>query len=146
MTSAAILGSISTAVTLLAFSNIFTVRFPVPGPTSRTLSVGLRFAWESCRLLIQWDISDLLLTASTILRPSSVEYLRITWIIYWLLSRCGIFEDMLSETLGIEDRVGHGTRWLARIFLWCGLVRSCKPFRCCSRHCGLEEVGNEKCL
>lgn len=44
VSSAAILGSISTAVTCFAFSRILTVRFPVPGPTSRTLSVGLRLA------------------------------------------------------------------------------------------------------
>jgi hypothetical protein len=30
----------------LAFSKIFTVKFPVPGPTSKTLSVGLRFACD----------------------------------------------------------------------------------------------------
>ena len=45
VSSAAMRGSISTAVQCFAFSNIFTVRFPVPGPTSRTLSVGLRLAW-----------------------------------------------------------------------------------------------------
>lgn len=45
VTSAAIRGSISTAVTCFAFSRIRTVRFPVPGPTSRTLSVGRRLAW-----------------------------------------------------------------------------------------------------
>ena len=37
-------GSISTAVQCFAFSNIRTVKFPVPGPTSRTLSVGRRLA------------------------------------------------------------------------------------------------------
>ena len=37
-------GSISTAVQCFAFSNIRTVRFPVPGPTSSTLSVGRRLA------------------------------------------------------------------------------------------------------
>lgn len=44
VSSAAMRGSISTAVTCFAFSNIRTVKFPVPGPTSRTLSVGRRFA------------------------------------------------------------------------------------------------------
>ena len=42
-----ILGSNSTAITFFAFSNILTVRFPVPGPTSRTTSVGLRFAFAT---------------------------------------------------------------------------------------------------
>jgi hypothetical protein len=42
--SAAILGSASTAVTCFTFSSIRTVRLPVPGPTSSTESVGLRFA------------------------------------------------------------------------------------------------------
>ena len=43
--SAAILGSISTACNWRTpFSRIFIVRFPVPGPTSRTTSVGLRLA------------------------------------------------------------------------------------------------------
>lgn len=45
VSSAAIRGSISTAVQCFALFNISTVRFPVPGPTSRTLSVGRRFAW-----------------------------------------------------------------------------------------------------
>lgn len=44
VSSAAMRGSISTAVQCFAFSNIRTVRFPVPGPTSRTLSVGRRLA------------------------------------------------------------------------------------------------------
>ena len=39
-----ILGSNSTAITFFAFSNMRTVKFPVPGPTSRTTSEGLRFA------------------------------------------------------------------------------------------------------
>lgn len=38
-TSAIILGSISHAITVFATSNIFTVKFPVPGPTSSTVSV-----------------------------------------------------------------------------------------------------------
>ena len=37
VTSAAIRGSSSTAMTFLAFSRILTVRLPVPGPTSRTI-------------------------------------------------------------------------------------------------------------
>ena len=45
ITSAAILGSISIAVTCFDFSSILTVKFPVPGPTSRTLSVGFKFAY-----------------------------------------------------------------------------------------------------
>jgi len=43
ITSAAMRGSISIAVTCFAWSRILTVRFPVPGPTSSTLSVGFRF-------------------------------------------------------------------------------------------------------
>ena len=43
-TSAAIRGSISTAVRCLAFSSILTVRLPVPGPTSRTRLVGYTLA------------------------------------------------------------------------------------------------------
>lgn len=46
VTSAAMRGSISMAMTCFAFSRMRTVRFPVPGPTSRTLSVGRRFAWR----------------------------------------------------------------------------------------------------
>ena len=37
VTSLAILGSSSTAMTFLAFSRILTVMLPVPGPTSRTI-------------------------------------------------------------------------------------------------------------
>ncbi len=37
VTSAAILGSNSTAMTFFAFSSILTVKLPVPGPTSRTI-------------------------------------------------------------------------------------------------------------
>ncbi|KAH3687978.1 hypothetical protein WICPIJ_001040 [Wickerhamomyces pijperi] len=39
--SAPILGSISTATTFLACSKIRTVKLPVPGPTSNTISDGL---------------------------------------------------------------------------------------------------------
>lgn len=45
LTSAAMRGSSSTAMTLRAFSRIRTVKLPVPGPTSRTVSVGLRSAF-----------------------------------------------------------------------------------------------------
>lgn len=47
VTSAAIRGSSSTAITFFAFSRIRTVKFPVPGPTSRTTSEGLRFAFAT---------------------------------------------------------------------------------------------------
>ena len=76
ITSAAIRGSISIAVTCLAFSKIFTVKFPVPGPTSRTLSVGLRFAlWNPKKISLFLSRAekktkkekDQKLTASTIL-------------------------------------------------------------------------------
>jgi hypothetical protein len=55
-------------VTCLAFSRILTVRLPVPGPTSRTLSVGLRFAFgrgQNFRLRFQPATS---FTLSTILQ------------------------------------------------------------------------------
>jgi hypothetical protein len=44
LSSAAILGSISTAVQVLHFSRMRTVRLPVPGPISRTTSEGRRLA------------------------------------------------------------------------------------------------------
>lgn len=44
VTSLAIRGSISTATTFRHCSRIRTVKFPVPGPTSSTMSVCLRFA------------------------------------------------------------------------------------------------------
>lgn len=44
VTSAAIRGSNSTAIVFLAFSKIFAVKFPVPGPISRTTSLCLRSA------------------------------------------------------------------------------------------------------
>lgn len=44
VTSLAIRGSISTATTFRHCSRIRTVKFPVPGPTSRTTSVCFRFA------------------------------------------------------------------------------------------------------
>ena len=47
VTSAAILGSNSTQMHFFARSSIRTVRFPVPGPTSRTVSVGLRYAFST---------------------------------------------------------------------------------------------------
>ena len=68
ITSAAIRGSISTAVTFLAFSKILTVRLPVPGPTSSTLSVGLRFACvENGMSVSHRRKEENRLTASTIL-------------------------------------------------------------------------------
>ena len=44
VTSAAILGSSSIQMHFFAFSKMRTVKLPVPGPTSRTVSVGLRKA------------------------------------------------------------------------------------------------------
>jgi hypothetical protein len=41
VTSAAIRGSSSTAMTFFAFSRIFTVKFPDPGPTSRTIWINV---------------------------------------------------------------------------------------------------------
>jgi hypothetical protein len=73
ITSAAIRGSISIAVTCFAFSKIFTVKFPVPGPTSKTLSVGLRFAcvWYQFNSVLSraGKKKESELTASTILTP-----------------------------------------------------------------------------
>lgn len=39
----------SNPLTFLAFSSSLTVMLPVPGPTSRTTSVGLRAAWKTSR-------------------------------------------------------------------------------------------------
>lgn len=47
VTSAAIRGSTSTQMHFFARSRIRTVRLPVPGPTSRTVSVGLRKAFST---------------------------------------------------------------------------------------------------
>src|SRR5205085_10972316 len=44
VTSAAMRGSSSTAIHFFAFSRILTVKFPEPGPTSRTMSDRLRSA------------------------------------------------------------------------------------------------------
>lgn len=49
--SAAMRGSISTAVTCFACSRMRTVKLPVPGPTSSTLSVGRRFAYKLIELI-----------------------------------------------------------------------------------------------
>lgn len=45
MTSAAIRGSNSIAMSFFDFSNILTVKLPVPGPISRTVSVGFSSAF-----------------------------------------------------------------------------------------------------
>lgn len=50
VTSLAIRGSISTATTLRTCSRILTVKLPVPGPTSRTTSVGFKLAYRSKRV------------------------------------------------------------------------------------------------
>ena len=47
VTSAAIRGSNSTHIHFFARSRMRTVRLPVPGPTSRTVSVGLRYAFST---------------------------------------------------------------------------------------------------
>jgi hypothetical protein len=49
VTSLAIRGSISTATTFRHCSNIRTVKFPVPGPTSRTTSVCFKFACDATK-------------------------------------------------------------------------------------------------
>jgi len=41
--------------TFLAFSNSLTVMLPVPGPTSKTTSVGLSAAWKDIFVLNQYN-------------------------------------------------------------------------------------------
>lgn len=49
VTSAAIRGSNSTAITFFAFSSIRTVKLPVPGPTSRTVCLDDQYAFGPFR-------------------------------------------------------------------------------------------------
>ena len=108
--SAAMRGSISTAVTCFAFSKMRTVRLPVPGPTSSTLSVGRKLAYGSCQnedRAVRW-------AAHVKCSPNPLSYQNVTGIehgiiialfSYVRLCRLRVFQDMLTESLGIEDRV-----------------------------------------
>ena len=88
VTSLAILGSSSTAMTFLAFSRILTVMLPVPGPTSRTI----------------WTIS----AASNAQNPQETDITLLEiCLIYNCLSYSWILEDMLADVrLHFEDMVG----------------------------------------
>ncbi len=70
VTSAAMRGSISTATTLRHASRMRTVRLPVPGPTSSTISVGLREALgRKDGVLVGWIVQ---LARATCLVDNSV--------------------------------------------------------------------------
>lgn len=76
VSSAAIRGSISTAVHDLHFSKIRTVKLPVPGPTSRTTSEGRKFAlstmlWviDKCQFLTRRGVACCEMSA----RPTPVQ-------------------------------------------------------------------------
>ena len=108
--SAAMRGSISTAVTCFAFSNMRTVRLPVPGPTSSTLSVGRKLAYGSC----QNEDRAVRRAAHVKCSPNPLSYQNVTGIehgiitalfSYVRLCRLRVLQDMLTESLGIEDRV-----------------------------------------
>lgn len=141
--SAAIRGSISIAVTCFAFSNIRTVRFPVPGPdetsfndnrkkmenqywpTSSTLSVGRKFA------------------LSTILYPTSVYSDLLRYEESSRLCNCRVFEYMLTESFGVEYWIPSSGR-RSSLGWWCfgctrdwfcrWLVGPWETIRGCSRH------------
>ena len=88
VTSLAILGSSSTAMTFLAFSRILTVMLPVPGPTSRTIWT-ISAAWYALTLL-----------------ETDITLLEIC-LIHNCLSYPWIFEDMLADVrLHLKDMVG----------------------------------------
>lgn len=80
------------AINFFAFSNILTVRLPVPGPISRTVSVGLRSAFCS---------------SSGIVSPVSREKQREVEDTYGDDGVCdtGVLEDMLTDVrLGERER------------------------------------------
>ena len=110
------------------------MRFPVPGPTSRTLSVGFRFAYsyrkvsehaaygtrpsEHPRKLKDTDCIDnsVVLLASLKKRTLSADI---------LLCGLDILQNMLAESSGVEKGVRIARpRCLAVLLLGCGLMCS----------------------
>lgn len=90
VTSLAILGSSSTAMTFLAFSRILTVMLPVPGPTSRTI----------------WTISAAWYAQTP--QETDIALLEIC-LIHNCLSYPWILEYMLADVrLHLKDVIGGG--------------------------------------
>ena len=95
VSSAAIRGSISTAITFRAFSKILTVRLPVPGPTSRT-------TYQSQRIFIAGEKVCL----------ESKSYIRLfeASLVHDCLGNAWVFEDMLSKVRVHAEDVVDGFR------------------------------------
>jgi hypothetical protein len=88
-------GSISTAVHDLHFSNILTVRFPVPGPTSRTTSVERKLALST------------MLFQSSVPTSMSKRFKRIKkGERYSPLCDQWVLQDVLAKAFGVEERIG----------------------------------------
>lgn len=118
--SAAMRGSISTAVHDLHFSRIRTVRLPVPGPTSRTTSEGRRFALSTMLRMssprvscFEWSMGGRRRASRRTLgrrcggeaRVSLFGYDRIKKTVWRDVQR--VLEDMLTElSRAVEGRVG----------------------------------------
>lgn len=83
--SAAILGSYSMAMSLLAVSKIRTVKLPVPGPISSTVSVGLSSAFCILGLSLRFSICDV--TISRLVGTNSHNG----------VGNTGVFQDMLAD-------------------------------------------------
>lgn len=91
VTSAAIRGSSSTANTRLAFSRILTVRFPEPGPTSRTV-----WWWVSASVDILFDDKE----------GTNVALLQVCFVDYGL-SYAWVYQHMLANvSVHLEYCVG----------------------------------------
>lgn len=101
-TSAAIRGSISLAITRLHAGRMRTVRLPVPGPTSRTTSVGLSSALST--ILGSAHIKHIAATpihASSLVRPA-------LGLGHSPLRDQRVGQDMLSEPVRVEEMVPRG--------------------------------------
>ena len=118
VSSAAMRGSISTAVQCFALSSMSTVRFPVPGPTSRTLSVGRRLAWIA---KVRARIGILIEKQK---KPSLRFYGYSTSAFTYtdkksdiLPSYRWIFEDVLTKSFRVKYGISNGRRrWLPMTF------------------------------
>ncbi len=119
-----------------------TVKFPVPGPTSSTLSVGRRPAYGSMRAVVSTEPSSSSvqgLTKSTILRKDSLSKHHVDRVSQDIRLSClRVLQNMLAEPLGVEERIprDRGTGRIGRGFRLCGwLMRTVKLVRRCARHC-----------
>ena len=127
ITFAAMRGSISIAVACFACSRIFTVRFPVSGPTSSTLSVSFRLPKQSEYHEEQSGHSFKRITSTILPYMSNTPRSRNRCIPLACLGIWGDYENVLDKTSSVADWIGHLCIVRCRLGSWLMYTRKFIP-------------------